>query len=84
MNAVYFRRLQEAEDPDAEREKLADVVRQWVRDSAPWGAAGKGILDDVIDPRDTRKYIIDCLEIYHNSKGGFISQKNLLRWPTGF
>ena len=80
-NVVYFRRLEEAEDPGAERTKL---VKQMEYENAPWKAAAKGLLDDVIDPRDTRKYIIDCLDILRSRRGGLISKKYLQSWPSGF
>lgn len=80
-NVVYFRRIQAAEDPEAEKEKF---IKQMEYESAPWKAVTKGQLDEVIDPRDTRKYIIDCLDILHGCRGGFISRKYLQSWPTGF
>lgn len=80
-NVVYARRIQEADDPEAEREKL---IREMQYGNAPWEAAATGWLDDVLDPRDTRKYIVDCLEIMHDRRCGFISEKRLQLWPTGF
>jgi len=80
-NVVYFRHLQEVADAQAERAKL---VKQMEYESAPWKAAAKGLLDDVIDPRDTRRYIINCLDILHRRRGGFISKKQLQSWPSGF
>lgn len=80
-NVVYLRRIEAADDPQAEREKL---IKQMEYESAPWQAAAKGLLDDVIDPGDTRKYIIDRLDILRGCRGGFISSKNLQSWPTGF
>ena len=80
-NVVYFNRIEEAEDPEAEREKL---IKEMEYGSAPWQAAAAGLLDDVIDPCDTRKYIIDCLDILRGQRGDFISKKYLQLWPTGF
>lgn len=80
-NVVYLRRIEQAEDPEAEREKL---IREMEYQSAPWPAAAVGLLDDVIDPRDTRKYLIDRLEFLRECKGDFISEKHLQHWPTGF
>jgi acetyl-CoA carboxylase carboxyltransferase component len=80
-NVVYTRRIQEAADPEAERERL---IKEMQYGNAPWEAAAAGWLDDVLDPRDTRKYIIDCLEIMHSRKNGFMSEKQLQNWPTGF
>ncbi|MBW2063231.1 MAG: methylmalonyl-CoA decarboxylase [Deltaproteobacteria bacterium] len=80
-NVVFLRHIEAAEDPEAERERL---IRQMEYESAPWNAAARGVLDDVIDPRETRKYIIDCLEIIRGARGDFISKKRLQSWPTGF
>lgn len=80
-NVAFRNRIDEADDPEVERQKY---IRQMELGSAPWDAATVGLIEDVIDPRDTRKYIIDCLEIMHERKNGFISQKYLQSWPTGF
>jgi acetyl-CoA carboxylase carboxyltransferase component len=80
-NVVFLRRIEEAKKPEAERAKLIEEMQYT---QTPWEAAAKGVLDDVIDPRDTRKYIIDCLNIIRGARGDFISQKRLQAWPTGF
>lgn len=80
-NVVWGRHIAQADDPEAERERLIEEMQYG---SAPWQAAADGWLDDVLDPRDMRKYIIDCLEIMHRRKNGFISDKKLQSWPTGF
>ena len=80
-NVAFLNRIQSAEDPQAEREKL---IREMEYGNAPWQAASDGWLDDVLDPGDTRKYIIDCLEIMHGRNKGFMSQQQLQNWPTGF
>ena len=80
-NVVYARKIEEAEDPEAEKGKL---IKEMEYGNAPWEAAATGWLDDVLNPPDTRKYIIDCLEIMHSRKNGFISNKQLQSWPTGF
>ena len=80
-NVAFRNRIDGAENPEEERQKY---IRQMELGSAPWDAATVGLIEDVIDPRDTRKYIIDCLEIMHERKNGFISRKYLQSWPTGF
>ena len=80
-NVAFKRRIDEAEDPEAEREKL---IKEMEYGNLPWAAATSGWLDDVLDPCDTRRWIIDCLEIMHERKNGFISEKKLQLWPTGF
>ena len=80
-NVVYLRRIEAAADPEMERAKL---IKQMELESSPFPAAAVGLLDDVIDPRDTRKYIIDKLEFLRKCKGNFISDNRLQLWPTGF
>jgi acetyl-CoA carboxylase carboxyltransferase component len=80
-NVVFFNMIKEAEDPEAERQKL---IQQMEYAGAPWDAAAKGVLDDVIDPRDTRKYIVDCLDIMRGARGNFLSKHCLQNWPTGY
>jgi acetyl-CoA carboxylase carboxyltransferase component len=80
-NVVFLNEIQKAEDPQAEREKL---IKQMEYESAPWQAAAKGVLDDIIDPGDTRRYIIDCLNILRGARGNFLSKHRLQNWPTGY
>lgn len=79
-NVVYLRRIEASPNPEEERAKL---IRQMELESAPFPAAQVGLLDDVIDPRDTRKYIIDRLEYLRTCKGDFVSDHRLENWPTG-
>lgn len=80
INVVYGRQLQHAEDKKEER---AELLKNWGFDSSPYKAAGKYLIDDVIDPRDTRKFINQALE-YATAKNGSMSERKLANWPTGF
>ena len=51
--------------------------------SAPWRAAGRMFLHDVIRPRDTRDVLIRSIEIARGNRGGF-SERRLADWPTSF
>jgi acetyl-CoA carboxylase carboxyltransferase component len=55
-----------------------------VDDASPFGAAGKHFIHDVIDPRETRNYIIKALEISYNSRMKGLSEHKLANWPTKF
>ncbi len=79
-NVVYSAKIARANDPEKERRKAIEEMRLA---SAPWQAAGLGYLDDVIDPRDTRKVIIQSLELARGKNGG-MSQRRLANWPTCF
>jgi propionyl-CoA carboxylase beta chain len=61
VNILYRQRLQDAEDPVAERAKLtADYAERFAN---PYVAAARGYVDDVIDPRDTRWKVIRAFEM---------------------
>lgn len=77
-NVVYAAKIARANDPGEERRKAIEEMRLA---SAPWQAAGLGYLDDVIDPRDTRKVIIQALELARGKNGG-MSRRRLANWPT--
>jgi propionyl-CoA carboxylase beta chain len=61
VNIIGRREIQAAADPDAKRaEIVADYSRRFEH---PYIAAARGYVDDVIDPRDTRRKIGHALEI---------------------
>ncbi|MGY0694471.1 acyl-CoA carboxylase subunit beta [Virgibacillus sp. FSP13] len=80
INVVYGRELQKAEN--AEQKRL-ELLESWGFDSSPYKAAGKHLIDDIIDPRDTRKFLSQTLE-YACTKNGSKSERRLANWPTGF
>ncbi len=60
VNVVFKEELARAKDPDKRR---ADLVAEYVEKFAnPFVAAGRGFLDDVIEPRETRPRVIAALE----------------------
>ena len=79
VNVVYKRQIEEAENQAEERKRLLD---QWGFESAPWQAAAKHLIDDVIDPRDTRKFLSQALEF--SCRKGVKSKRLLSNWPTSF
>lgn len=80
-NVVYSKRIEAAEDPEAERAKL---IKEIETESSPFAAAAAGLLDDIIDPRDTRKYIIDKFEFLRRAGKDFIGEHALATWPRRF
>ena len=80
-NVTYLRKIESAPNPAEERARLIAEMR---RESSPFPAAQAGLLDDVIDPRDTRRYIIEKLNFLRQCKGDFIGENRLQTWPTGF
>ena len=59
-------------------------VEKMIGDQSPYPAAGAYYLQDIIDPRDTRNYIIRVLQIIRDSKNTGLSEHHLANWPTKF
>lgn len=83
VNVVYGRQLADAGDKDAAAAMRAQLQQQWEIDSSPYKAAAKHLLDDVIDPRDTRRFLCHAMETAC-AKNGSKSARRLANWPTGF
>jgi propionyl-CoA carboxylase beta chain len=63
-NVVYREEIANAADPEARRKELIDEYR--AKFANPYIPAGRGFIDDVIDPRQTRSKIIRALEMLQN------------------
>ena len=61
VNILFKRDVQAAEDPDARRKELVDDYEE--KFNNPYVAASRGLIDDVIEPRDTRRVLIRALEL---------------------
>lgn len=71
-------------DSEGVSSRWRELVEQMVEDASPYGAAGQYYIQDVIDPRDTRSFLIRALEICQDSKAGGIGEHRLANWPTKF
>jgi acetyl-CoA carboxylase carboxyltransferase component len=61
VNIIFRREISEAEDPEARRaELIASYEEQF---NNPMVAAEMGYIDDVIDPRETRPYLVKALQM---------------------
>jgi methylmalonyl-CoA carboxyltransferase large subunit len=60
-NVVFRREIMAAEDQDAKRAELVEEYRETF--STPYMAASRGLVDDIIDPADTRHEIAMALEL---------------------
>lgn len=60
-NVVFKREIDEAEDPASRRVELVEEYRETF--STPYMAAGRGLVDDIIDPADTRRQVHMALEL---------------------
>ena len=57
---VFAREIKEAEDPDAKKAEMIESYRETF--STPFMAASRGLIDDIIDPADTRRKVAFALE----------------------
>jgi len=80
VNVVYGRKLAASADPDGERSRLLAEMKEM---NSPWEAAGLNLIDDIIDPADTRIELIRGLRRAMGSDGEMGRSKRLLAsWPT--
>lgn len=66
VNVVFRKEIAEAEDPAAKREELIRLYKETF--STPFMAASRGLVDDIIDPAETRLHIADALEVLANKR----------------
>lgn len=66
VNIIFAKEISESNDPETTRTQLIDEYRE--KFANPYVAAKHGIVDDVIDPRDTRIKLIQSLDMLRNKK----------------
>jgi acetyl-CoA carboxylase carboxyltransferase component len=60
VNIIFRKQIEAAEDPDATRAEMIERIRKTID---PYIAAGNALIDDIIDPRETRPTVIRALEM---------------------
>jgi methylmalonyl-CoA carboxyltransferase large subunit len=60
---VFRREIDAAEDKEGRRKQLVDEYREAF--SNPFVAAGRRLVDDIVEPSETRKYLAQALESLH-------------------
>ena len=71
---IFSKEIAQSQDPGATRaEKIAEYRQQFAN---PYVAAAHGMVDDIIDPRETRKKLRDSLEMLRNKKESRPSKKH--------
>ena len=77
VNIIFRRELDDAERIDElenERKRLIDEYKE--KFANPWEVASLGFIDAVIDPKDTRKLVIQGLEMLENKKVEAVRKKH--------
>jgi acetyl-CoA carboxylase carboxyltransferase component len=80
-NVVFGGKMQNTPELTAQKDQ---IIQQMLKDSAPYPAAGMHYLHDVIDPCETRNYIIRALDICRDLRTNGVGQHRLANWPTKF
>ncbi|MGW6548007.1 acyl-CoA carboxylase subunit beta, partial [Streptomyces massasporeus] len=73
-NVVFRRRIQAADDPDAMRRQLVKEYKAELMH--PYYAAERGLVDDVIDPADTRFALIASLAMLRTKHADLPTRKH--------
>ena len=78
IHVVY--NLKKEDDPEKYEELLAEMNKN----TEPWSAAGLFGVNDIIDPRKTRDFLINVLEWHTDRNGHGVGQHLLRNWPTSY
>jgi acetyl-CoA carboxylase carboxyltransferase component len=74
VNVIFRKEIAAAADPDARRAQLIDEYTE--RFANPYGAAERGYVDDVIDPRDTRIVLVKALNLLRTKREQLPARKH--------
>ncbi len=66
VNIIHRSTISKAEEPEAERERLVNEYRQTFAN--PFKAAELGYIDEIIMPADTRRHLIQALDMLRNKR----------------
>ena len=73
-NIIFAREIAQSDDPEAVRAEKIEEYRE--KFANPYVAASMGMVDDVIDPRETRMKLIQSFEMMRNKKETRPSKKH--------
>ncbi|NNF64948.1 MAG: acyl-CoA carboxylase subunit beta [Acidimicrobiia bacterium] len=74
VNVIHRREIADSADPDARRTELISEYEE--RFNNPYLAAEHGLVDEIIEPRETRPALIAALEMLRNKREGMPPRKH--------
>ncbi|HEX9824666.1 MAG TPA: acyl-CoA carboxylase subunit beta [Actinomycetota bacterium] len=74
VNVIHRKKIQEAEDPEAKRRELIAEYEELF--SNPYRAAERGYVDDIIEPADTRRRLIQALRVLRTKREAVPARKH--------
>ena len=78
VNVLYG--VKEQDDPERFKQLVAEVNR----DTTPWELARLYEAQHVIDPRDTRDFLIRMLQVHRKRLKNGVGEHKLASWPTSY
>jgi acetyl-CoA carboxylase carboxyltransferase component len=78
INVVY--NLKKEDDP----ERFDQLLKEMALNTEPWNAAGGFGVQDIIDPAETRDFLIKMLALYQNRLRKGIGKHLMHNWPTSY
>jgi acetyl-CoA carboxylase carboxyltransferase component len=66
VNIVFRKEIEAAADPETRREEL--IAEYAEKFENPYRAAERGYVDDVIDPRETRRLLVKSLSMLRTKR----------------
>jgi propionyl-CoA carboxylase beta chain len=74
VNILFSGEVKAAADPAAKRKELVDTYED--KFNNPYVAAARGLIDDVIEPRDSRRVLIRALEVTLSKRERHVPKKH--------
>ncbi len=68
--------------PEERKARRKELIAQWELDTLPYGAAGRHLIHEVIEPADTRRVLARFLELARTRSA--VGRHKLASWPTKF
>jgi acetyl-CoA carboxylase carboxyltransferase component len=74
VNVLFRKQVQEAAEPEIRRKELVHDYEE--KFNNPYVAAARGLIDDVIEPRDSRRVLIQALEVTLSKRERHVPKKH--------
>ena len=72
--------IKEEDDP----EKFAELVEEIEQDSSAWALSDLYEAQVIVDPAETRSFLVNTLNVLGGQNGGVIGEHRLSNWPTSY
>jgi acetyl-CoA carboxylase carboxyltransferase component len=69
---------------EQDRGKFAELKEKVEKESMPWDGAGRFYLHDILEPSQTRDWLIRMLDYHHDRLKGGICRHLMSSWPNAF